>query len=168
MTYPFENLPLRAPSADPADFLVYAIVEQEAGNPIRTYWDATERRFVAKGKFAEKGLPVPYGWLPQTLCAGDGDSLDVIFLTEAQPAQGDYLVVRPLGAMLRADNDHKILAVDINDRRFGQLRNYTELPPELLAQLDKVFTTFYQLSGWLDAGGAQNLIEECHALWRQG
>lgn len=166
--YPFENLPLQPLEAkENEDFLVYAIVEQELGTTERTVWDEQQHEFVKTNLKMSVPLPAPYGWIPQTLSAGDNDPLDVLILTKANPKQGEFLVVRPVGVLLRRDQDHKVLAADINDAKHGAVRDYSELPPELLTFIEDWFRPYFELDGWLDAAGAQQMILETHQLYRQ-
>lgn len=164
--YPFEKLPLRPPQAVTGDYLAYAIVEQERDSLERTVWDEARREFVKTGLIMDEPLPAPYGWLPQTRSSGDSDALDVLILTEANPAQGEFLVVRPVGVLLRRDLDHKVLAVAIEDARFGPVQNYTELPQPLLTAIEDWFRPYFELDGWLDAAGARQMIERDHAHFK--
>ena len=161
--YPFEELPLRPPGAATDDYLAYAIVEQERGSVERTVWDEARREFVRTGLIMEDPLPAPYGWLPQTRSPGDNDALDVLILTQTNPAQGEFLVVRPVGVLLRHDLDHKVLAVDIEDARFRLVLNYEELPGKLLTAIEDWFRPYFELDGWLDAAGSRQMIERDHA-----
>ncbi|MEI6042801.1 MAG: inorganic diphosphatase [Chloroflexota bacterium] len=167
MKYSFEELPLQPPNSigDPTDFLVYAIVEQEEGSTERTVWDEAKREFVKTGLVMKKPLPAPYGWIPQTFCEGDGDALDVLILTETKIPQGHYLATRPVGVLLRRDQDHKVLAVDLQDTRFGAIQNYTEVPPELLTFIEDWFRPYFELDGWLDAIATRQIIAQSHALF---
>lgn len=168
MRYAFENLPLQPPtdSNNPWDFRVYAIVEQELGTSERTVWDERKHEFVKTGLVMQVPLPAPYGWIPQTLCKADDDALDVLILTEQQIAQGSYLPVRPVGVLLRRDQDHKVLAVDISSTSYGRVYDYSQLPDELLTFIEDWFRPYFELEGWLDAGGARQMIEETHQLFR--
>ncbi len=165
MSYPFEALPLHPTADQEADFQVYAIVEQVEGSTERTVWDETRREFVKTGLVMSRPLPAPYGWIPQTHSQGDHDPLDVLILSETQLAQGDFLVVRPIGVLLRRDADHKVLAVDIKDTRFGSLAEYHELPGEFLTKIEDWFRPYFELDGWADAAGARRMIEEDHATF---
>jgi inorganic pyrophosphatase len=160
--YPFEELPLRPLHAGTDDYLAYAIVEQARDSLERTVWDEARREFVKTGLIMAEPLPAPYGWLPQTRSLGDNDALDVLILTEANPAQGEFLVVRPVGVLLRRDLDHKVLAVAIEDARFGPVRDYAELPPPLLTAIEDWFRPYFELDGWLNATGARQMIERDH------
>jgi inorganic pyrophosphatase len=158
MPYEFEKLPLLAEPLTATDFLVHAIVEQEYGTTERTNWDAQKREFVKTGMVLSVPLPAPYGWLPQTLCAGDGDALDVLILTNKHLPQGSWLVVRPIGVLLRADRDDKILAVDITDPTYQRYVEASELDVEKLNFIADWFRPYFALEGWGDAAAARSLI----------
>ena len=165
MAYPFEALPLQPDRLASADFQVYAVVEQAYGTRERTTWDRTSHTFVRTGLVMEQPMPVPYGWIPQTRNPNDGDALDVLIVTDKHlhMPQGTYLLVRPVGVLLRRDQDHKILAVDLEDARFGLIHDYTELSSSLLAQIEDWFRRFFMLDGWGDAAAARLMIEQAHS-----
>lgn len=167
MAYPFEALPLQPAGLPGADFQVYAIVEQAYGVKERTTWDRTSHTFIKTGLILEQSMPVPYGWIPQTRNPSDGDALDVLIVTEKHlhMPQGAYLPVRPVGVLLRRDQDHKILAVDTEDARFGLTHAHTELPSDLLVQIEDWFKPFFVLDGWGDAAAARLMIEQAHSAF---
>lgn len=164
MAYPFEALPLRPTGLSSADFQVYAIIEQAYGTHERTTWDTTSHTFIKTGLFMEQSMPVPYGWIPQTRNPSDGDALDVLIMTDTylHMPQGTYLLVRPVGVLLRRDQDHKILAVDVEDVRFRSIHDYTELTADLLTPIEDWFRRFFILDGWGDAAAARRIIEQAH------
>jgi inorganic pyrophosphatase len=169
LNFDFEKLPLQPldHSNTSTDFLVYAIVEQEYGTQERTVWDEAKHEFIKTGLVMSVPLPAPYGWIPQTLSEGDKDALDVLIMTERSLVQGDYLVVCPIGVLLRRDQDHKVLAVDLLDPEFKQWRDYTDLPENWLHRIEDWFRPYFELDGWLDALGAQQMIEQAHTLFEQ-
>jgi inorganic pyrophosphatase len=164
MVYPFEALPVRPADLSSADFQVYAIIEQAYGTKERTTWDRTSHTFIKTGLFMEQSMPVPYGWIPQTRNPSDGDALDVLIVTDKHlhMPQGSFLIARPVGVLLRHDQDHKILAVDVEDARFGLIHDYTELAPDLLTPIEDWFRRFFILDGWADAAAARRMIEQAH------
>lgn len=167
MVYPFEVLPLQPAGLPSADFQVYAIIEQAYGIHERTTWDTTSHTFIKTGLFMEQSMPVPYGWIPQTRNPSDGDALDVLIVTDKHlhMPQGSYLIVRPVGILLRRDQDHKILAVDGEDARFGLIHDYTELAPDILSPIEDWFRRFFILDGWGDTAAARLMIEQAHAAF---
>jgi inorganic pyrophosphatase len=167
MAYPFEALPLRPANLPSADFQVYAIIEQAYGTKERTVWDTTSRAFIKTGLVMDQPLPVPYGWIPQTRNHSDGDALDVLIVTDThlRRPQGTFLPVRPVGVLLRRDQDHKILAVDLEDAHFGLTHNYTELASGLLTPIEDWFRRFFILDGWGDAAAARLMIEQAHTAF---
>lgn len=169
MAYPFEALPLQPAGLSSADFQVYAIIEQAYGTHERTTWDRTSHTFIKTGLFMEQSMPVPYGWIPQTRNPSDGDALDVLIVTDKHlhMPQGSYLIVRPVGILLRRDQDHKILAVDREDARFGSIHDYTELASDLLTPIENWFRRFFMLDGWGDAVAARLMIEQAHTAFAE-
>lgn len=102
--------------------------------------------------------PMPYGFLPRTLCArrvaelcptadrGDGDPLDLCVLSERPIDRADILMrVRPLGGLRMVDAgeaDDKIVAVLHEDPVWGALRELSEVPPGLVERLRHYFLTY--------------------------
>ena len=112
--------------------------------------------------------PMPYGFIPQTLCAekvgqlccertnetaimGDGDPIDVCVLTENQIAHGDVLArAVPIGGIRLIDAnqaDDKIIAVLVDDGLYGKTRDIEECPGELIERLRHYFLTYKDIPG---------------------
>lgn len=107
--------------------------------------------------------PVPYGFLPQTVCGdrvaersnsrtggaalrGDGDPLDVCIFTECDLAHGDILLTAvPIGGLRMVDDgvvDDKIVAVLEEDGAFGEWRDIGDCPRPLIDRLRHYFLTY--------------------------
>ncbi len=164
MKHPFLDLALKPPRSGPfeLDYLVYAIVEQEAGSRERIHWDAEKLEFILTGLILERPLPAPYGWLPQTFSQGDEAPLDVLILTRAKLSMGSYLIVRPVGVLLRMDQDHKVLAVDPEDALVGRVHDYVQLQEGVVEEIEAWFKPHFELEGWGDAQVARQMIEQDH------
>lgn len=93
--------------------------------------------------------PANYGFIPQTI-AEDDDPLDVLVL--CQEAVGPLTIVnaRAIGLMTMIDSgkqDHKILAVAIDDPEYNGFHESTDLPPHRLSLLRRFFQDYKKLEG---------------------
>lgn len=112
--------------------------------------------------------PTLYGLIPQTYCAervaelcmqrtgrtgiiGDGDPIDICVLTEKQISHGDILLhAIPIGGLRMIDKneaDDKIIAVMQGDVVYGQWRDVSECPPDVIDRLRHYFLTYKQAPG---------------------
>jgi inorganic pyrophosphatase len=109
--------------------------------------------------------PSPYGFVPQTLCAGavaklaeertgrrglvgDDDPLDILVLTEKDFTHGNILVqALPIGGLGMLDGkevDDKIVAVMAKDAVYGGVDDIGRLPGLLVDRLTHYFLTYKQ------------------------
>ncbi|OCA06443.1 inorganic diphosphatase [Wolbachia endosymbiont of Trichogramma pretiosum] len=116
--------------------------------------------------------PCNYGFIPNT-CAGDGDPVDVLVLTQIPLATGVLISVRPVGALLTKDEkgeDEKILAVPISsvDSYYDNIKNYSDLSKNLLDKIAHFFSHYKDLEKgktvivgeWADVEEAKKIIEK--------
>lgn len=110
--------------------------------------------------------PVPYGFVPQTLCdelvgnfsmektgregvIGDGDPLDICVITERNIPHGNLILdAVPVGGFRMLDGneaDDKIIAVMVGDGLYGDARDITDLPVQLVERLSHYFLTYKQM-----------------------
>ncbi|QKX02772.1 inorganic diphosphatase [Wolbachia endosymbiont of Litomosoides sigmodontis] len=114
--------------------------------------------------------PCNYGFVPNT-CAGDGDPVDVLVLTQFPLASGVLISVRPVGALLTKDEkgkDEKILAVPISsvDSYYDHIKNFSDLPKNLLDKITHFFSHYKDLEEektvvigkWVDAEKAKRIV----------
>lgn len=112
-------------------------------------------------------LPAMYGFIPQTYCGkrigkiasdalkrdikGDGDPLDICVLTEKNISSGDILVrTIPIGGFRMIDGnqaDDKIVGVLKNDAVYGQIKDISELPENVVDRLKHYFLTYKDMPG---------------------
>ncbi|MCM1000759.1 MAG: inorganic diphosphatase [Wolbachia endosymbiont of Melophagus ovinus] len=115
--------------------------------------------------------PCNYGFVPNT-CAGDGDPVDVLVLTQFPLAPGVLIPVRPIGALLTKDEkgeDEKILAVPVSsvDSYYDNLKDYSDLPKNLLDKITHFFSRYKDLEKgktvtvgkWVGMKEAKSIIE---------
>ncbi len=109
--------------------------------------------------------PMPYGFIPQTLCdsevaklasvpRGDQDPIDVCVLCERPINHGGILLsARPIGGLRMIDKneaDDKIIAVLQNDAAFGAFTDIAQVPPALIDRLRHYFLTYKVIPGTAD------------------
>lgn len=113
-------------------------------------------------------VPALYGFIPQTLCKdevaaycmdkthrkniiGDDDPLDICVLTEREVTHGNIIVnAIPIGGFRMIDGgeaDDKIIAVLNKDEVYGQWKDISDLPDNVLNRLKHYFLTYKQLPG---------------------
>lgn len=107
--------------------------------------------------------PLPYGFVPQTLCAdrvgeycmektgrtgieGDEDPLDISVITERNITHGNLLVdAIPIGGFRMIDGDEaddKIIAVLRGDAAFGDMKDIEDVPQHIVDRLSHYFLTY--------------------------
>lgn len=110
--------------------------------------------------------PVPYGFIPQTLCdervaeycmektgrtsiAGDNDPLDICVITERNIPHGDLILdAIPIGGLRMIDGqeaDDKIVAVMKGDASFGDVTDISEVSDHIVDRLSHYFLTYKQM-----------------------
>lgn len=152
---------------------VHAIIEipQRSLDPVKYEFDkASGALFVDRFLNTAMFYPGNYGFIPHTL-AGDGDPIDVLVLAQAAVVPGAVIRVRPIGALMLADeagDDEKILAVPVDKLHpfYSGVRSYRNLPQPLLDQIRHFFThykdldrgKFVKTGDWIDAEEAAALI----------
>jgi 8-oxo-dGTP diphosphatase len=155
---------LYAGSGPAPPVVVYAVIENPKGGVERVRYDATLHDFVPGGETFPEPLPVHYGWIPRT-CSGDGGELDVLVAGEGTSAIGSVLAVRPIGALLREDGDHKVLAVRADmPSEYVAVSDAGEVP-DLKDTVDRLFRPRAALKGWASAGETRTMIMRAQAAW---
>ncbi len=107
--------------------------------------------------------PTPYGFIPQTYCGdkiaefcnektgrndiiGDSDPLDICVLTERTINTSNILLKAvPIGGLRMIDNneaDDKIIAVMKGDSVYGEMKDISECPAQLVDRLRHYFLTY--------------------------
>jgi 8-oxo-dGTP diphosphatase len=153
---------LRYASSGPAPpILVYAVIENPKGTVNRITYDVARHTFSATGEVFPAPLPFHYGWIPHTLSLGDGRELDVVVIGEGETAAGSALAVRPIGALLRGDRDHKVVALRADiPSSYVTITDVAERP-ELREMLEEVFRQRRaEVVGWATASETRRLILE--------
>src|SRR6185503_5531127 len=93
--------------------------------------------------------PANYGFIPQTL-AEDDDPLDVLVLCQEPVSPLTLVNARAIGLMTMVDsgkNDHKILAVAVDDPEYNGFKEAADLPVHRLTMLRRFFQDYKTLEG---------------------
>ncbi len=118
--------------------------------------------------------PTNYGFVPQTLWE-DGDPLDVLVIAYEPLAPGTLVESRPIGFLEMEDsgeNDIKILAVPLNDPRFKNTKDISNLEPHLLDEIKHFFKVYKDLQNkktevgeWKGVKEVKDIIEKSLTLY---
>lgn len=148
-----------------APILVYAVIENPKGTVDRVRYDWASHRFVPAGERFREPLPVHYGWIPRTMARGDGRELDIVVAGEGEAAVGSVCAVRPIGALLRANEDHKVLAVRADmPSGYVSVTDIAEVP-DLQVLVNQLFEGRAPIRGWASAAEARAMIMDAQAAW---
>jgi inorganic pyrophosphatase len=91
--------------------------------------------------------PANYGLIPRTL-AEDGDPLDVLVFCQEAVVPLALIKARAIGLMTMIDagaEDHKIIAVAVDDPQFNSYREASQMPPHLSRLVRRFFQDYKQL-----------------------
>lgn len=118
--------------------------------------------------------PFDYGFVPQTLW-DDGDALDVILLTTYPLLPGILVRARPVGLTKMVDSgegDDKVIAVPVDDPRWSNVKDLSDVNPHTLKEIEHFFTTYKTLqnkvvtiSGFEDKAAAEAAFAKAHELY---
>jgi len=162
---------LSLPVGEGAPDEVNAVIEIPRGQTNKYEYDKALQVFrLDRNLYSPVHYPGDYGFIPSTL-SDDGDPLDVLVLVDAPSFPGCVMTVRPIGFLEMVDQgqgDEKVLAVGTNNPIYKEVRDYQELYPHLLLEIEHFFTFYKELEakttrivGWRDAGRAREIISEC-------
>lgn len=91
--------------------------------------------------------PFDYGFVPQSLWH-DGDPLDVVLLTTYPLSPGILVRSRPVAIMHMTDGgeaDEKVIAVPVEDPRFDDVRDLSDINKHTLKEIKHFFATYKKL-----------------------
>lgn len=111
--------------------------------------------------------PFDYGFVPQTLF-DDGDALDVVVLTTHPLAPGILVKVRPVAIMEMNDGgeqDDKVVGVPVDDPRFDEVRDITDLNKHFVKEMTHFFETYKKVQNKVVAVGAWHGKAEAEAAF---
>jgi inorganic pyrophosphatase len=150
------------------------IVETPRGCRNKFAFDPEQKIFALK-KVLPAGMSFPYdfGFLPQTKAA-DGDAIDVLLLMDEPAFTGCLVKARLLGVIegeqiegkQKTRND-RLVAVAEMSHEYAHLKQLSDLPKQLLRELQEFFVNYhhlegkeYRLLGCKGKAAAMNLIKQ--------
>ena len=92
-------------------------------------------------------FPFDYGFIPQTLW-DDGDAVDVVLLTTYPLLPGILVRARPVAIMSMVDSgdaDDKIIAVPVDDPRWNDVEDLSDLNAHTLLEIEHFYSTYKKL-----------------------
>lgn len=99
--------------------------------------------------FSAVHYPANYGFIPRTY-ADDADPLDILVLSQIDVFPRTILEARPLGGVEMTDageEDHKIIAVAVQDVSVNQYEQIEDLPGYILDEIINFFRDYKKLEG---------------------
>lgn len=102
-----------------------------------------------RANYSAAAYPCEYGFVPQTLW-DDGDAVDVLLLASFPIPPGILVKARPVALMKMidsGDNDYKIIAVPVDDRRWDDVQNLSDINKHTLREIQHFFETYKVLKG---------------------
>ena len=102
-----------------------------------------------RANYGPTPYPTEYGFIPQTL-AEDADALDVMLFTTFPLHPGILVEVRPVALLEMTDSDetdNKILAVPVEDHRWDDVKDLSDLNKHTLKEIKLFLETIKQLKG---------------------
>src|SRR5258708_9076632 len=165
----FKNIPLGTPEK------FNVVLEIPKNSPIKYEYDHNTDKFIKdfifKNGFVYK---YNYGFIPQTL-AEDGDTLDVLVLSEQEIATGTVIQAQAIGMIEMLDrrqSDNKILAVPVGEK--SKLKSVGDLTPQQLQEFRDFFAEIARqknktiiINGFLDKDLAIAEIRRCQLKFQQ-
>lgn len=143
--------------------VVEVLIENPLGSTVRTVFQP-ERGWVQVGPVFAVPLPAEYGYIPGTRNPADDEPADALVIGYGPTFAGCSYPVRPIALLLRADGDHKVLAVPQTAEYASPLRDLAEVDPEVLQRIEEWFRPHFVLLGWRDASRAREWVAICRAV----
>jgi len=157
--------------------VVYAVIEIPKGSRNKYEYDKDMESFALdRVLYSPFHYPAEYGIIPQTLY-DDGDPMDIIVLMEQPTFPGCIIETRPIGMMRMidsGDHDDKILGVPVEDPRYKDIKDISDVPSHLLEEIAHFFKEYKRLEGketevlgWENVEKALEAIEHSIELYKR-
>ena len=157
---------------------VTAIIETPCGSRNKYDWDEKQHGYRLK-KVLPSGMSFPYnfGFIPNTK-AEDGDPLDILVLMDTPAFPGCIVDCQLIGALeaeqrergddqAKAVRNDRLIAADVHDASFSDVRDVEQLPPALLHEIEEFFVNYnrvegreFKVLGYCDSKKASKLIKK--------
>ena len=165
------------PPGDAAPRVVTAVVEIPRGGRVK--YEVDKQLGIPRATRVLYGAvhyPANYGFIPRTL-GDDGDPLDILVFGQEELQTGTLVTARVVGVMPMIDqgeNDEKIIAVQLGDPGFDQIKRLDDMPAFRMNEMMRFFGDYTALEGkdvkvaaplGLDEG--VKVVERSLALYRE-
>jgi inorganic pyrophosphatase len=141
---------LELPIGKNAPELINAVIEIPLDGITKYEYDKELHVFkLDRNLFSPVHYPGDYGFIPSTL-GDDGDPLDVLVLVDTPSFPGCLQEVRPIGVLDMIDQgegDEKILAVGKGNPRYDDVKEYSDIYPHILKEIQHFFSIYKDLEG---------------------
>ena len=125
-----------------------AVIEIPEGSKVKYELDkATGFLRADRVLYSAVHYPANYGFIPRTYC-DDQDPLDVLVLCQQPLHPLSIARCRAIGFIPMTDDrggDDKIIAVHVDDPQYSHYRDIDDLPPHLVAELERFFLDYKKL-----------------------
>lgn len=163
MIHPWKDVP----TGEQMPHVVNTVVEIPQGGTLKYELDkATGMLRMDRVLHSAVHFPANYGFIPQTI-AEDNDPLDILILCQYAIFPLTLIEARPIGTLNMVDagkNDHKIIAVAVEDPEYGSYEVIDELPQHRLKTITRFFRDYKQLEPTeIDVRNLQS-IEQTYAI----
>lgn len=159
---------VEVPIGDRAPDVFNVVVEIPKGSANKYEYDPELNAFrLDRTLYSPMHYPGDYGFVPSTIAA-DGDPLDALVLVESPTFPGCVIEARAVGMLAMVDQgieDLKLLCVPTKDPRQETVRNYSDVHPHRLREIEHFFGIYKELEGkqtetrgWLSAEEAARVI----------
>lgn len=145
--------------------MIKVVIEMPEGDDRRRHFNKKKTRLLDLGLLINKIpvnggiMPVNYGFIKDTWNKADKDELDVLVLSKDKMKPGKEIEVEPIALIIRADNDHKVVAVD---QTAINIKGWEDIPAEKRQVIEAFFSFHAQILSIEDGEEAKNLIENSH------
>lgn len=152
----------------PADDCIHVVIEIPRGSRNKYEIDHEDGRvYLDRRLFTATTYPADYGFVPDTL-AGDGDPLDAMVLNEDPVYPGVICEARPVGVLFMQDEageDAKLICVPPKEPRFANVRDISDLTPQLVEEIQHFFNVYKALEP--NKHSVSEGMGGCDAAWRE-
>jgi len=130
--------------------VINAVIEIPKGSRNKYEYDKEMEAFALdRVLYSSVVYPADYGFIPKTVY-DDGDPMDIIVLMEQPTFPGCVIASKPIGIMGMidgGDKDYKILAVPVDDPKFKDINDISDIPSHILDEIAEFFKTYKNLEG---------------------
>ena len=151
--HPIDRIPACPAGAD-ADGEVHVIIDTPRGSRNKVKWDQKYGVFTLSHVLTAGAVfPFDFGFVPGTRAA-DGDALDVLVLADEPFFSGCLVTARMIGVIEaeqtqdgKTFRNDRMLAVARESRQYEGVRDLSDLPRTLVAEIEQFFVNYNLMRG---------------------